>query len=381
MIMRILYVYSNSLFGWNFLRDNTLLVNRLAKKNREKGHEVDVITIAGWYDSKCDENINIESIRVIPERLKEKFKKEIILLNNIRFIADFLQNRKNKNYDLIHCFDYESGIFSRILKQILNIPLVLSYNRCFSDVPSSHLFNIDTRFESLVMGWLLQGVDKIIVNTSFMKNNLQDAFVVEDNRILKKPYLIDAMNNNVQNDEKINFLFVSELTEGQGVREIFDLVAHLKSRLDVTLYFITNFDVGIYGKLLSQFIRKCNLASNIEWRSYSGLNYLKELCSLKRFFILSPYKNLDTEILACEFIGTYMPIIYQPTLLNKEIFCGVPFCFQYDFWDGVDYEKLYSIVCNYDWISTYKKFAMFTTEVNEYEDVYVELVNSSSKAI
>ncbi|MDP3829975.1 MAG: hypothetical protein Q8Q47_01820, partial [Ignavibacteriaceae bacterium] len=134
VLMNILFLHSNNFYSINFLNNCIDMLYDLFDKLRNYGHTVKMLTVNDRIQKSEPEAFTYGSLKIIPKRLKYSFQNEILLLNNIIMLNNVESNiSPTEKYDIIHCFDLESSICSKLLKDRFNAKLIFNFTDNFLD--------------------------------------------------------------------------------------------------------------------------------------------------------------------------------------------------------------------------------------------------------
>lgn len=277
--MNILFIHSNDFYNMNFLSNYYDMVYDLYDNLRNAGHTVKILTINDSKQNSGSEVYSLESFKIIPKKLKHSYSNEILLLNNIIMLNGFdALNLAAEKCDIIHCFDIESSICAKLLKDSFNAKLVYHFNDNIIDEKPGYQRQSKEKFKRYLTSWFLQFVDINFVHTEYNFNRLQNIYLIEETKIKMMPYFHKEINNMILQMQGNPFTFLL-LTTFKFETEIISslrFISLINKKISAYLDLITNPDISIFGKLLSKTIRSLNVASNVNWTA--GLNLkLREL--------------------------------------------------------------------------------------------------------
>jgi hypothetical protein len=364
----------------NYLNNYHDMIYDLAYKLRKKGHSIKIFTVRENLYESIKGNYSLDSLRIIPKKLNQSYRNEILLLNNIIVLKEFLYNNKDSDsYDIIHCFDIESSICSKLLKDKYKTKLVFSFCNNIKEEKPGYRRDAKENFLRYLTSWFLQFVDVNLVHTFFNHKKLQDIYLIYESRIKRIPYF--GSKKKITNDKSANFNFFLLITFDyeKEIMNTLKFMWYIKQELaSALLELITNSDISIFGKLLSKEIRKQGLASIISWSG--GMNVkLRELLYKKNSIILFPFSFHNMESFLFESIALNLVIIYQPSQQNEEILLNYKLSYSLDF-NNINQDKIKDIISfltntpQINNLDNQNKKQMLTNRIKIYENFYKEII-------
>jgi hypothetical protein len=305
----------------NFLSNYYDMVYDLYDSLRNAGHIVKILTINDSKQSSKKEVYSLESLKIIPKKLKHSYSNEILLLNNIIMLNGFdALNFADEKCDIIHCFDIESAICAKLLKDRFNAKLIYNFNDSIMEEKPGYQRQSKEKFKRYLNSWFLQFVDINFVHTEYNFNRLQNIYLIEETKIKMMPYFHKEINNGILHMQAnlFTFLLLTTFNFEAEILTSLRFISLISKKIDAHLDLITNPDISIFGKLLSKTIRSLNVASNINWTTGFNLK-LRELLQKNKPTLIFPFPKHHFDSLLFEAISMNLIIIYQPSIQNDEL--------------------------------------------------------------
>lgn len=211
------------------------VVHDLAQQLGEGDNEVHVITCweMGSLDIEKDKNVfvhRLHSYDVNPNN----FVDWVLQLNFVMVEYAIRLINDTGKFDIIHAHDWIVGFASRVLKHSYSIPLVSTIHAT-EHGRNWGIHNDTQSYINSIEWWLAFESWKIIVNSGYMKNEVQHIFNIPQDKISIIPNGVDLnkfngyekdikyRRNFAEDNEKIVF-FVGRLVNEKGVNVLIDAV-------------------------------------------------------------------------------------------------------------------------------------------------------------
>lgn len=261
------------------------VVYDLAQNLGKYGNEVHVLTCwePGTKDFEIDDYVSVHRVHVY-NNFSESFVEWVMQLNfamleyAIRLVGD-------NEFDIIHGHDWLVAYAARVLKKSFSIPLITTihateYGRNYG------IHNDLQRTINNAEKWLINESDRLIVNSSYMKNELISLFSVDDSKIsvisngvdLEKFDNIDTDTdfrlNYAAENEKIVF-FVGRLVNEKGVHVLLNAIPKILSN-----YNDVKFVIAGKGPCLNNLIeqsRRLNISDKVYFTGFVSEEVLLKL--------------------------------------------------------------------------------------------------------
>ncbi len=297
------------------------VVHDLAQKLGENGNEVHVVTCweHGTKEVEKDKNVFVHRVHIYQVSTMN-FVDWVLHLNfSLLEHAAKLINETG-SFDIIHAHDWLVAFASRSLKYTYSIPLVATihateYGRNWgihNDV-QSYISNIEW--------WLTYESWKVIVNSQYMRNEVQRIFQLPEDkvRIIHNGVDIDKFKNyqrdfsfrrNYASDNEKIVFFVGRLVNEKGAQVLMDAVPKI-----LTYYNDVKFVIAGKGPQLD-YLRGKSMQMNISHKVYfTGYINDEDLCRLYKCVDVAAFPSLYEPfgIVALEGIVADVPIVVSDT--------------------------------------------------------------------
>ncbi len=226
------------MFSWEYppriIGGISRVVYDLAQNLGNNGNEVHVITCwePGTKDYELDKFVHVHRIHVY-NNISNNFVEWVMQLN-FALLEYSIELLKKTSFDIVHAHDWLVAYVAKILKQSFNLPLITTIHA----TESGRNNGIHTDMQNSISNiekWLVTESDKVIVNSNYMKKEIQAIFSLTEDKICIINNGVDLNKfNNVEFDgdfrknyasanEKIVF-FVGRLVNEKGVHVLIDAI-------------------------------------------------------------------------------------------------------------------------------------------------------------
>jgi glycogen synthase len=296
-------------------------VHDLAQKLGEDGNQVHVVTC--WEENtremEKDKNVYVHRVHIYDVTANNFI--DWVLQLNFAFIEHASRlNNEIGGFDIIHAHDWVVAFAARALKHAYSTPLVSTihateYGR------NAGIHNDVQKYIAGVEWWLTYESWKVIVNSEYMKNEVQKVFHLPDDKLYVIPNGVDLdkfrgmerdhgfRRNFAGDDEKIVF-FVGRLVNEKGVQVLIDAIPKV-----LTYFHNVKFVIAGKGPSLD-YLRSKVSAMNISDKVYfTGYIHDTDLLKLYKCADVAVFPSLYEPfgIVALEGIVANVPIVVSDT--------------------------------------------------------------------
>jgi 1,4-alpha-glucan branching enzyme len=229
----------------------------LSRKLVSLGHEVYVITsfVEGYPEHELNNGVQV--YRVIGKQPQfESFFHWAGSLN-VAMAEQAMEIAKKINFDCIHAHDWLVSVAALALKKELDLPLISTIHA--TEHGRNNGITTPLQYEINQKEWeLMDGSDKLIVCSSYMKNELMEVFCIPESKLHVLPNGIDTVQlDSHSNDpvykertDKRNLLIfsVGRLVREKGFQTIIEAADQLKKR-GAAVQFVIAGKGPFYGEL------------------------------------------------------------------------------------------------------------------------------------
>jgi glycogen(starch) synthase len=297
------------------------VVYNLAQKLGENGNEVHVVTcwVPGAKEIEKDRNIfvhrahtyDINTINFIDWVLQLNFS---LLELSVRII------NQTGNFDIIHAHDWVVAFAARVLKYSYYIPLVSTMHATESG-RNWGIHNEVQRYINDIEWWLTYESWKVIVNSNFMKNQVQNIFELPEDKIRIIPNGVDInklqgyerdynfRRNYAADNEKIIF-FVGRLVHEKGAHVLVDAIPKVIQHYHDAKFVIVG--KGPQFDYLQKKVSHMNISQKVYFTGYISDECLNRLYKCVDIAVFpSLYEPFG--IVALEGMAAKVPVIVSDT--------------------------------------------------------------------
>jgi glycosyltransferase involved in cell wall biosynthesis len=225
------------------------VVHGLAQKLGDRGNEVHVITCwdIGMKELEKDDSVYVHRVHSYDVDTCS-FVDWVLQLNYVLIEYGIKLINETGKFDIIHAHDWIVAFASRVLKSSYSIPLIATIHAT-EHGRNWGIHNDTQRYINNIEWWLAYESWRVIVNSGYMKNEIQNVFQVPDDKIDIIPNGVeldkfdgcekdmDFRRNFASDNEKIVF-FVGRLVNEKGVHVLIDSVPKVLHHYNDTRFVI-----------------------------------------------------------------------------------------------------------------------------------------------
>jgi N-acetyl-alpha-D-glucosaminyl L-malate synthase BshA len=302
------------------------VVYDLAQNLGRNGNEVHVLTCWEPYteDFEIDGNVKVHRVHVYNNPSSDFV--EWVMQLNFAMLENAITIVQNNKFDIIHAHDWLVAYTARVLKKSFDIPLITTihateYGR------NNGIHTEMQRTISNVENWLVNESDHVIVNSSYMKNELLSIFNVQESKISIVSNGVDLnkfdnvfadtefRKNYAANNEKIVF-FVGRLVNEKGVNILLEAIPKILSN-----YNDVKFVIAGKGPCLNNLIdlsRELNINDRVYFTGFVSEEVLLKLYKCSEIVVFpSLYEPFG--LVALEGMVAGIPVVVSDTGGLREI--------------------------------------------------------------
>jgi len=262
-----------------------------------------------------DANLTVQGIQLgadFPYRNSHHKKLIDPLLRNILMTGSF------PDTDIVHCHTWYSHLAGCLIKEICNVPLVITAHslepqRPWKEEQLGSAYNISCWLEKTALG----NADGIIAVSKAIKTSIKKLYGIPDEKIhtipngidmsvYKPVYSPEILDSYGINPSEPFILFVGRITKQKGIFHLLNAIKYLKNGIQ-TVLIATNPDTVEIGEELSRSVDEIRSAKRhkIIWiNKFVPENHLVIIYSHASVFvcpsIYEPFGIINLEAMACE---------------------------------------------------------------------------------
>lgn len=224
------------------------VVYDLSQNLGKRGNDIHVITCwePGTKELEIDKYVTVHRIHVY-NNISNNFVEWVLQLN-FAMLEYAIKLLKNEPFDIIHAHDWLVAYTSKLLKETYNIPLITTihateYGR------NNGIHNEMQHSISNIEQWLSKESDRVIVNSNYMKREIQNIFALPEDKIsiINNGVDLHKFDNTINDpvfrknyaaeNEKI-VLFVGRLVNEKGIHILIDAIPKIISNYNNVKFII-----------------------------------------------------------------------------------------------------------------------------------------------
>lgn len=302
------------------------VVYALAQNLGKSGNEVHVLTCwePGTEEYETDEYVTVHRVHVYNNGLSNFVEWTMQL--NFAMLEYAVELIKTNDFNIIHAHDWLVAYSARVLKQSFHIPLITTIHA--TEYGRNNGIHTDLqRSINNIERWLINESDRVIVNSNFMKDQLNSIFNVSNDKIciINNGIELDKFDNinydgafreiYASENEKIVF-FVGRLVNEKGVQILLQAIPKILSN-----YNAVKFVIAGKGPCLNNLIelsRQLNVYDRVYFTGFVSEEVLLKLYKCSDIAVFpSTYEPFG--IVALEGMVAGIPVVVSDTGGLKEI--------------------------------------------------------------